>query len=1599
MDLTGVNSIQGYIFDGSYSSGIIPFDTGLSGFWADNNINPTGMTGGLVYYQPGNLLTDSGRLITGFGINQGIASGLSATPSDISGYVYYRINALIYGTCHGVGSDTNVWYSGFNFYNAFHQEGYFAPPFGQNLSIYLQNNDGYSALAEDGSCSSLTIQEYNDLFGICTQLDDNIDSSSDDATTFINSPSIACPQDISVTFYWHEVQYKLIAGTAGAIAGNTFFNSNPIPSSLDNFYVKTPQRYLTVSSGITGVDSTPASQYLNIVQYSGGKPLPNYITTKGNNILNNLTCPGVLAEGSLEGQIVESQLLDDPDDIDNESDANFDSNNWWHLWHFLYKENTDGFPFSNSYENGGNNFGVAGTSNQENQGSELFESMLSDSDEYWNRRQCPEVISFLPHTFGGAILACPSYYFDIPYYAAIKKFGFYGTRFLNGCVSLEMSYPQSGQVGTENLDLPYTGYSYITPGDSEPEPDLGTNGTFTNYNNLLRIAASEELQTDFYALNKTLFLWANSGLITGSMQYQSLTGNSGFVAAFNNTFSQYVSAFSGGTGDLLNLNNKLFESGSIFYDTGSIYGFLSNNDLYVNYRNNILKTFTGQNDSINWQYIEDNYGVAILQSLGNVASDFYHQLGTGKQQRLQTRYLENYINGNPIDLYPTNKIYFSYDQAAGFINGSGWGKSPFGGYGTNSNFSDSGLTRRFFLGAYGNGQDIISFQDFVNTSNNINLNGTSFYPGYFDSDIPSEFPIPSYTPIITGWSGSGGGYSPISGNWLSIGYNGIGQLSNNFSCFTPIFIQQPFSTTYCKIGQSPTFRSYAVDYHTIPEDKINIRYPEIIYWTTKLKMVDSNYNNLYPLSYKWYRILKSDCTGSIPNSGFQNFLLNPDFTLLEPSNSTGNWCALEGDGPNCTLIHPNECVPKFIQNNQWSYEFINTTAYKTAQQNNFYMTFKQGAIRGTDDLYYYFCMVRGRFGIRISEPSELFIENWLSFDLSVQNGGNISMTPPTVTFAGNLTGVTQQISCTSTSMVAYDGFQRSNDFIPEDVIQEKIPPPNAGYGDVYSWTFVGMWGYGGATQTYSPGTLSDTRGLNETWGRLLHYGNLKQYYTTLTQTQGNFLYGTSHLPVCTLGINGYSMPVGQQGISVSVNGIVHLDNIQSPITNTNGNQGVKYDQLENAGALYPPINLRQNNIVISASPGLGQWQWGNNLGTIHNFGWNSNIILDGQIPTSQNIDNGDISSTPDQLTPAQLAQIKKLYLGDGVLGGKNCGWQKYGLGRNMLYWIEGFNAFYLYCDSLKKKNVQNLNYMNPGLRQSNSSIQYFWLGKPNNSYLERYPLFGPYAYEWKVRQHNRDRNGNGISEGFYSYGWNSNYTQQYDAPAIYGLFIKYQNRSDSQTLSSLQAGRSTVFGTNLQSVKTTSFGFIADEGQEGILYGDIFLGVLPGNTNPTALYVGSGESNASSQKVELFGCSDDDLAAGKCFDPCLSMRYQFGFLPGGKQQLFTTSFPNGEGYNLVPNSLVKNNIPADSTVTGAAGVYFRGAWGTPHLNYLESALVSAGHSFTSQELNGFSPCFDGGADHCNYITPTLNIGTSMYFEKSVSALISNADLASQSVDI
>jgi hypothetical protein len=300
--------------------------------------------------------------------------------------------------------------------------------------------------------------------------------------------------------------------------------------------------------------------------------------------------------------------------------------------------------------------------------------------------------------------------------------------------------------------------------------------------------------------------------------------------------------------------------------------------------------------------------------------------------------------------------------------------------------------------------------------------------------------------------------------------------------------------------------------------------------------------------------------------------------------------------------------------------------------------------------------------------------------------------------------------------------------------------------------------------------------------------------------------------------------------------------------------------------------------------------------------------------------------------------------------------------------------------------------MCPGLRGTNAAIQYFWLGQPSNTYVERRAMFGPYAYQWRVRKHNRDRNGNGMSRGFYSYGTDSRFEYMYDAPAVYGLYVKRNSSPDyQQRVKNVLALRQKIFGIipDLASYKLHWFG---EAGSEGTAkrYGDSTFSCDP--TSPfynvdMCNYVSAAKDLSNALDFTAYSCPQEVLNKGQCFDPCLSIRYSHGFFPGGKSQsMFGYSSDNSPSFGppknvrLVPYANFKNDAirveDEASTVPGASNTFFRSPVNTPHarvwrgLKAIEKAFLPDNQL---QGIVGVSPCRDGGSDHCNYLTATIHM--------------------------
>lgn len=1497
--------------------------------------------------------------------------------SDRTGVLYYYSTPELIGVCHGYGRDDMTHYTGYNFYNAPYPAGYITPPYGETPTIHKLNIDEWDNL-QNGACAPLSLTEYNEQYGIVSKVSPQASAVTDtltpNAMAQIMSLKETCPDGtIAIDTYYEEVQLRRIPGTVTSLGALGLYNDNPIPTSLDSYDIWLGGRYKYTT------DNTNPKQPVNNITFGAdGRPLPeNPSGVTNHSKLNNTLCYAQLFEtdtsiGKLTNGI---QRIETPDTLWGSigSQVSAAGQEPWHYWHFLFRENAETIPFDSYFKQ----IRPGVTHRTISEGTQMFTPILSSADMYWQNRQCPDTVDFLPYTFGASIYACPSEHFDVPYYAAIKKFGFYGMRFVNTCKRLDLA---NSWNGVENASEVPTGTPIaIDAPETEPEVDIDGNWSFSMYSNLLRVAKAEERYSNMYALNKGFFLWSNTGCIYPDARYKALlTGCDGFGSAFTGMILKFQEVYQNGLTSFLSGEPRIIikqgETSSAFsiLDSGLYSDILFTNNVYDMFRKHIESSVTGESVET-WNSLETDYAYYFSDCNSGINEPLYKSITSGREKRMRTRYFENFVRGNPIDLYPMNHIPFGTDRASDYFTSTGWSRSP-DGFGKGSHLPP--IMRRYFEGAYGNASATSGLLDVMR---NLTFStGTAFYPGFFNEyNFGNETPLPQYVATLSGYIKDKAGRRFSPSGWLAAGYNEIGALNANFSCFTPIFVQQPLAKVFCKIGQHPTLRALAVDYHSIPEDKMNYRNPEIAYWTNKLKISDSNFDNNYQMKYKWFRVLKSS---------YNSFALSADFSLASFSSPTGTWCALEGDRNTCTIIHPQQCVPAYASHVADAYTFLKGVDYNL------------------DDNYYYYCMAFGRFGVRISEPVELVIEDWVRFDVSLKNGMNLNGQVAVNFIVNDWRGIDNTIRFSAYSAPPYAGYQFDKTSIPESVVEQKIPPPNAGFGDVSATRFVGPVGYVGTTRTYTPDTLKDTRGLREAWGRLIEYGNLIPLQKKLSQTEGDLLYGYQHLPVCT----NYTMARGQKGVRVkaSVNGnyIGHWALGQKAYAVTDSVYGMRWDKINGIGSLYPPAS----NSSEAASPnmGMGHWQWGNNLGAIKRFGKLSS-------PTTNDLvilGRGSNEYTPPD--PQLFKKIQEKFVRPNTLGGSNCGYTKYGLGRNMLYYIEAFDRFYLICDPVKKKNVQNKSFMCPGLRFTNSAMQYFWLGQPSNTYVERRSMYGPYAYQWRVRRHNRDRNGNGISEGFYSMNYETRYELMYDAPAIYGLYLKKDaSPSYKQKVAEVIALRKKLFPIlpDIGAYRTIWFGEAGSEGTSR-RYGNYTFSCDPNNwayNKDMCDYVSAAKGLSDSPDFGAYNCPEDRLKAGQCFDPCLSLRMGQGYFPGGKAQTMfgyaaaaSNNQPTPRNLRLVSSANFKNDslVTSDEQSPIEPKTYFRSPVNTPHARVWRGYINIVGTKPGRTEgIVGVSPCRDGGSDHCNYTTATIHLDNAAVVYGSTTAFVGSAGFAANTL--
>ena len=1420
-----------------------------------------------------------------------------------------------------------------------------------------------------------------------------------------------------------------------------------------------------------------------------------------------------------------------------------------------------------------------------------------------------------------------------------------------------------------------------------------------HYKTLLEIARNEQRIGEFFAGNIGFFLWANYDHIVETHEYKNLlTGyirNDEAEIHFKSCLFRLKKDFDQMLLSLPNLLNGL-DDPVVYYKaaTNGMFGNetldysrqgLFNDMLFTNnrYRQFLKETEWDTNQNLfalavkpqdnpshknqidAWNQILTLYGSHIAVPGGQVNQEWYKTAVEGKEKRILTRFVENKLRGRAIDLFPTNQITFSTDSASPYITGKHWGNSKWGDSVVNShqgaNFDplpggahyeppadnpdqeNPDVTRRYFHGVYTHVSTVTGWHDRIEYARS--LGGAHYYGGLFqDFSCGGDRPIAAYRDGGRA-VGAEGKDLPIS-PWAVAGYNDVGRINQGFSCFSPIFTQQPLNVT-CKIGQRPTFRAQAVDYHTIPEDKINKGYPEIDFWTNNLKLTNTKGELKYPVHYKWYRIKKSVLSPTNPEETLDELFYSDIPEYFQEASVTGDWACLEGisgvGNEDCTLYHPQATYTHEMSETEeevngvpikykmdtnyngrkygvdhWSklvdykgeshyinsskkdgehrlwkaYSYIqgaitydgrmatdrkNLPAIPTFSKTNTYskmMEDKYGlqpSKSAGDDEYLYFCVSSGRFGFRRSEYVNLDIEDWVKQDYSVRNGAPISMPMQGVGFS--YTRVDQEedplpkgalnedydelmhpwdtvflsrgwgshyetygyYDAPELPIPPFAGLQRDPNQVWENEVMEKINMSN----NCRSFAFVGREGYRGTTRTFRPPVQSNIQGDMAERAGWFEYGLLYSFGTSLDQSWGNALYSQSQMPIC----RDKEMPKGctaqgfevfmdlrsmveveDQGVFVefdacgnpsmqtqSVNLVAKLsenlgasteeitqhdprmyhwsvlqpalivDNLRAGVPNTQQtHHGEHYNYADEMGHTFGGYC---GDCLAHHGRGV-TWQFENNLGAIKRFGLH--VPLPSVLPNGLGEGSDTYEDTPDVAFWAwrSLYHMKREFdaakrnIRSTSLAGVNCGWRMKSCGRFMLYFVEALHRYYSMC-SAKKKQI-NMSYIAPGLRAGSSANQYFIGGFPSDTYVKRNGLIGPYAYEWKVATHNRDRNGNGASQSFYSMK-HERPMRLYDAAAIYGLWARQtptqKVEPDVETVRKLRnrAQGPTASRKFMHDIKGIFFGPPGSSKNGGCGSFRIRCVETLHQKWRRPYRYGSGDEicdwytyaeRLGIDRGHHYGCSEEQLLQGVCFDPCLSMKYNYGFFPGGKLLTInnyvkyrdsrhnklddaetasgmlgtntattseettttTTADPvaiHNEGARFMTQ--LTNDVQDEETaITKYKSFKFvrmlRGPWATPYrrvkATIIQQLFQDLGSNITNSDvLNSsktvipelpvegvkkygkqinrlpypkrvssvytdttVSPCNSGGADHCNYITPTMHLGMDVKIE-------------------
>ena len=1186
----------------------------------------------------------------------------------------------------------------------------------------------------------------------------------------------------------------------------------------------------------------------------------------------------------------------------------------------------------------------------------------------------------------------------------ITKSGAVGNIF--NFLELNLSYYKKKKY----IDYPYaTGefyklYTGVDGKTAEYYPHSQMIGT-SDYEDLISSASIERRYYDFAFSDRSLFLALNYNLSLGSTEYAYLNAN---IINFQNLYAGLcgkgmplpgvgMSAYDPAKFSISNINR----GASNLNIDDPVYSFM-----YSYISTGILN----EPQTAQFDELIRKFG-SFKCFAGSIAIDrpWYDKVVNEKKKRISARYYSNIANGDPVDLFPNNQVTFSFEKTLDFANSD---LIKYGAVKTSAKARGKELPavkRQYFSAGFSTDFEVSGylaydrFNEANNTLNNQALNTASYthsvsinYPEFpkntppltvtspkpsssaSDSLVASQYNFylgyvnprgcgsddlrkdtVSYLELInlpkvgvwlnkapqTSPPPAVNTDSPARKPWPDFGFNRVGKTQRNFSCFSPLFLQQPINE-HVKLCQAPKFRIYATDYHSITEDKIEenrrgggYAYPEVAYWLRKIKAINSKAQNMYPLSYQWYRVLKTNA---------KEYLDIKKKSLLQTPSSTGPWCCAEdsnGRTPECTVIRPLECL------NLNGSAVTNWSGHSEDSVGRFM------GVRAPDDAYYYFCNVTGRFGWRSSEFAEVEISTEAKIEVATMNlcgGGNATL------FMAGM----------GLPLALPDGYLADSGVYFEQVKDKNWNDRN----NCESVRFIGPEGVRGITRVYTPSTFVDPRGKKVRNAHWKDFGSLVSASFSLNTTTAARLYADRALPYC----DRASGPTWA-GTPFNLANYIHRTHFEPAILTDNTTFGVKASKMRNIGELYPPKRYSGGGLIPdwdARSP--GHWQFENNLGSIKKY---SSIRSNNTINNVRLLPDGFSTDQVKRNTLMNDFENKIKLAGSKIITGPECGYVGPSMGRLMHFYVESLFTYYLLCEvgGVKPKKVKNFSHIAGGLRSGRAGLQYNWLGKPNDSRLKRVSMPGPYAFQWKVERHNRDRNGNGMPLSFWSYHWEKRMEDLYDAAAVYGA-VKKTNPSysrlgpatpivDANGDPILDANGDPTFNPSDEGIRSGAAASISgpgalpislrgasigpDDGPKlgcgGIRWkasGDNFYGVDRPNSE-FVLWMERVANPAGPDPFSVNGCGG--ARSQDCFYPCVSLKYPEGFTPRGGKSL---GYKNGADRHYITTSIINS-----ATVTPI------------------SVTMPAGSVGTSVILPiNISPCSNNKKDICNYITPTIHIG-------------------------